>query len=148
MNTPELVSLCSGPHLPPSCATSAGCRTGRRGRWRPDAAVPSRAVFPTLSHGDFARAAEAMQANSPQPLHLLLACSQYDLEQEYQLVRQFVERGVDALALVGRTHQPELAELLARHHVPYVNTFSYDSETKADSVGPDNRKAMAASPTT
>jgi LacI family transcriptional regulator len=101
------------------------------------------AVFPTLSHGDFARAAEALQGElARRGYTLLLACSQYDLEQEYRLVRQFVERGVDALALVGLAHRPELADLLRRHKVPYVYTFYYDDLHNADCIGPDNRKAM------
>jgi LacI family transcriptional regulator len=58
------------------------------------------AVFPTLSHGDFARAAEALQDElTANGYTLLLACSQYDLEQEQRLVRQFVERGVDAISM-------------------------------------------------
>ncbi|MBV8661659.1 MAG: LacI family DNA-binding transcriptional regulator [Hyphomicrobiales bacterium] len=101
------------------------------------------AVFPTLSHGDFARAAEALQGElTAHGYTLLLACSQYDLAQEYRLVRQFVERGVDAIALVGTTHEPELTTLLERQRVPYVNTFNYTARRRANSVGPDNRKAM------
>jgi len=73
---------------------------------------------------------------------LLLACSQYDLAQEYRLVRQFVERGVDAIALVGTTHEAEPTALLDRQRVPYVNTFNYTARRRANSVGPDNRKAM------
>jgi LacI family transcriptional regulator len=101
------------------------------------------AVFPTLSHGDFARAAEALQGElTAHGYTLLLACSQYDLAQEYRLVRQFVERGVDAIALVGTTHEPQLTELLERRGVPYVNTFNYHRRRRTGSVGPDNRKAM------
>jgi LacI family transcriptional regulator len=103
------------------------------------------AVFPTLSHGDFARAAEGLQGElTAHGYTLLLGCSQYDLAQEYQLVRQFVEGGVDAIALVGTTHQTELTELLTRRRVPYVNTFNYDPLQQVDCIGPDNRKAMRA----
>jgi LacI family transcriptional regulator len=101
------------------------------------------AVFPSLSHGDFARATEALQAElTAQGYSLLLACSQYDPDQEYQLVRKFVERGVDAIALVGNPHKPELLELLERRRVPFVDTFAYDAASRRGSIGPDNRKAM------
>jgi LacI family transcriptional regulator len=101
------------------------------------------AVFPTLSHGDFARAAEALQGElTAQGYTLLLACSQYDAAQEYQLVRQFVERGVDAIVLVGATHDRELIALLTRQKVPFVNTFNYDPKRWTNCIGPDNRKAM------
>ena len=60
------------------------------------------AVFPTLTHGDFARATTAIQ----QELHsrgytLLLACSDYDMDQEFEQIKKFIERGVDGLILVG-----------------------------------------------
>lgn len=101
------------------------------------------AVFPTLSHGDFARAAEALQDELRRSGYtLLLACSNYDPEQEYQLVRQFVERGVDALVLVGALHKPELTSLLQTRGLPSVNTFVYDEKTHGTCIGPDNRKAM------
>ena len=42
------------------------------------------AVFPTLTHGDFARAIQALQSElSEAGYTLLLACSEYDAEQEY-----------------------------------------------------------------
>jgi LacI family transcriptional regulator len=101
------------------------------------------AVFPTLTHGDFARATAAIQAE----LHsrgytLLLACSNYDPDQEYQQVRKFVERGVDGIILVGENHHPELLTLLQRRRVPFVNTFVYTPETHGTCIGPDNRKAL------
>ena len=56
------------------------------------------AVFPTLTHGDFARAIAAIQVELQAGGYtLLLACSNYDLDQEYQQVRKFAERGVDDL---------------------------------------------------
>jgi LacI family transcriptional regulator len=101
------------------------------------------AVFPTLSHGDFARAAEALQDElTAHGYTLLLACSQYDLAQEQRLVRLFVERGVDAVALVGNIHLPELTELLERRAVPYVNTFNFLPGGPDNCIGPDNRQAM------
>jgi len=103
------------------------------------------AVFPTLSVGDFARATHAIQAELLQAGYtLLLACSEYDLDQELQQVRKFIERGVDGLILVGQAHHPNLAPLLARRQMPFVNTFVYDPQTHGTCVGPDNRKALIA----
>ena len=52
------------------------------------------AVFPALTHGDFARAATAVQAELQRAGYtLLLACSNYDLGQEYEQVRK-----------IGRAH--------------------------------------------
>jgi len=101
------------------------------------------AVFPTLTHGDFARAIQGLQSElSKTGRTLLLACSEYDLEQEYGQVRKLIERGVDALLLVGEAHHPDVSELLQRTRIPYVNTFVYNPATHGTCVGPDNRKAL------
>jgi LacI family transcriptional regulator len=121
--------------------------------WIPDAAARALttrrsftigAVFPTMTQGDFARAIQALQSE----LHargytLLLACSEYDPDQELQQVAKFVERGVDGIILVGEAHHPDLAPLLERHGVPHLFTFVYSAERHGSSVGPDNRKALA-----
>jgi LacI family transcriptional regulator, galactose operon repressor len=101
------------------------------------------AVFPTLTHGDFARAIQGLQSElSKSGRTLLLACSEYDLEQEYLQVRKLIERGVDALLLVGEAHHRDLSELLQKNRIPYVNTFVYNPATHGTCVGPDNRKAL------
>lgn len=143
MNSPGLVS----PELRDRVAAAV-----RDLGWVPDGAARALttrrsgaigAVFPTLSHGDFARAAEALQDElARNGTTLLLACSQYDAEQEHRLVRQFVERGVDAIALVGNAHLLALTELLDRRRMPYVNTFNFVPGGAENCIGPDNRKAM------
>lgn len=101
------------------------------------------AVFPTLTHGDFARAIQALQDElSRGGYTLLLACSEYNLEQEYQQARKLIERGVDALVLVGEIHHEELVGFLTRQKVLYVNTFVYHAKTHGTCVGPDNRDAL------
>jgi len=101
------------------------------------------AVFPTLTHGDFARAIQALQSElSEAGYTLLLACSEYDAEQEYRQVRKLIERGVDALLLVGEAHHRDLKELLDKNRIPYVNTFVYNPSTHGTCVGPDNHKAL------
>jgi LacI family transcriptional regulator len=101
------------------------------------------AVFPTLTHGDFARAIQALQSElSDKGYTLLLACSEYDAEQEYRQVRMLIERGVDALLLVGEAHHRDMSELLKKNRIPYVNSFVYNPATHGTCVGPDNRKAL------
>jgi LacI family transcriptional regulator len=100
-------------------------------------------VFPTLTHGDFARAIQALQSElSGSGYTLLLACSEYDAEQEYRQVRKLIERGVDALLLVGEAHHRDLKELIDKNRIPYVNTFVYNPATHGTCVGPDNHKAL------
>lgn len=101
------------------------------------------AVFPTLTHGDFARAIQALQNElAERGYTLLLACSEYKPEQEYDQVRKFIERGVDGLILVGEAHHGDLPALLEKHKVHHVHTFVYNPTTHGTCVGPDNRKAL------
>lgn len=101
------------------------------------------AVFPTLSVGDFARATHAIQAElSKERYTLLLACSEFDPDLELQQVQTFVERGVDAVILVGQLHHPALEPLLKRRRMPSVNTFVFDADHPGTCVGTDNRRAL------
>ena len=143
INNPELVS----PELRTRIASVV-----RHLKWIPDGrarALATRrtgtigAVFPTLSHGDFARAIEALQQElNGLGYTLLLACSEYRPEQEHQQVRKLVERGVDGLILVGEAHDPALAEFLGHCRVPYVNTFVYNPKSHGTCIGPDNHNAL------
>lgn len=120
--------------------------------WVPDAAARALstrrsgavgAVFPTLTHGDFARTATILQHELlAEGFTLLLACSEYDPKQEFLQVKKFVERGVDGIILVGNEHLAELERLLERQKVPSINTFVYNQATHGKSIGPDNRKAL------
>lgn len=141
INTPDLVS--------PKLRERINAAIDRLG-WVPDGTARALAtkrsftigaVFPTLTHGDFARATTAIQQElQSRGYTLLLACSDYDIEQEFQQIKKFLERGVDGLILVGQNHHPELARLLARRNVPTINSFVYSEETHGTSIGPDNRK--------
>lgn len=101
------------------------------------------AIFPTLTHGDFARAIQGLQNELSQNGYtLLLACSEYNPDQEFQQARKLIERGVDALILVGEAHHEDLSDFLDKQKVLYVNTFVYNPDTHGTCVGPDNRKAL------
>jgi LacI family transcriptional regulator len=120
--------------------------------WVPDGAAKALAtrrsmaigaVFPSLSTGDFARATNAIQQELQRfGYTLLLACSQYDPDQELLQVRKFVERGVDGLIMVGQAHHPSLRPFLKQQGLPYVFSFVYGDQSEDVCIGPDNRKAM------
>lgn len=101
------------------------------------------AVFPTLTHGDFPRAIQALQhALAENSYTLLLSFSEYNLDQELRQVRMLLERGVDGIVLVGKMHHPDIPGLLARYKVPFINAFVYDPDSPHTCVGPDNHKAL------
>jgi len=66
------------------------------------------AVVPTLANEHFATAIQVLQDELEEKGYtLLLGCSEYDLQREYRQVRKMLERGVDAIAVVGEGHHPE-----------------------------------------
>lgn len=141
INTPQLVS--------PKLRERINAAIERLG-WVPDGTARALAtkrsytigaVFPTLTHGDFARATTAIQQElQSRGYTLLLACSDYDVDQEFQQIKKFLERGVDGLILVGENHHRDLEKLLERRNVPTINTFVYSPHAHGSSIGPDNRQ--------
>ena len=100
------------------------------------------AIVPTLDIAIFARGIEAMEAHLQQfGYSLLVASSGYDKSKEVHLVRTFIERGLDAIALVGADHDPELYRSLEAARVPVVNTYVYDALAAFPCVGVNHRQA-------
>ncbi|MGB9117222.1 LacI family DNA-binding transcriptional regulator [Bradyrhizobium sp.] len=101
------------------------------------------AVFPAFTHGDFGGTIDGLQSEfSKRDYTLLLARCDYDYNQEFHQIRKFVERGVDAVLMVGEEHHHELAEFLARTGTPHLNMYVYNAQKPGTSIGPDNHKAL------
>jgi len=99
-------------------------------------------IIPTIDNAIFARGIQALQRRlSRDGYTLLLASSGYDLEREFSEARILVERGVDALMLVGEEHQTRLFTLLETAHLPYVSTWVYRERAPHPCIGFDNRLA-------
>jgi LacI family transcriptional regulator len=71
---------------------------------------------------------------------MLLACSNYSPQREAAEVRALIERGVDAMLLVGQDRLPEVYDLLRLQQVPFVTTCVYDEAAAWPTVGWDNVK--------
>jgi LacI family transcriptional regulator len=100
------------------------------------------AVIPTLDNALYAHATHALQkAFRERDYTLLLACHEFDLKAEIKVTRSLIERGVDALVLVGAEHDAALFTLLADFGIPYVLTWALDTSGRHPSVGFDNRVA-------
>ncbi len=100
------------------------------------------AVIPTLASAIFAAGIDAFERHLNEAgLTLLLAVSNYDLETEALKVRRLLERGVDAIALVGDSHSPEVHEMIARAGVPYVHTWAWTPRSRHPHVGFSNFEA-------
>jgi LacI family transcriptional regulator len=100
------------------------------------------AVIPTLDNAIFANTTHALQRTFDEAGYtLLLASHEFDPAAEVRATRTLIQRGVDALVLLGTTHDPEVFRMITAHGVPYVLTWAYDKSGAHPSVGFDNRAA-------
>lgn len=100
------------------------------------------AVIPTLDNAIFANTTHALQkALDEAGYTLLLASHEFDPAIEARATRALIERGVDAMVLLGTTHDPSVFRMIAAHRVPYVLTWALDPGGHHPCVGFDNRAA-------
>jgi LacI family transcriptional regulator len=87
----------------------------------------------------FARVVDGLQqAIHAEGYQLLLSSSNYDPVREAAEVRALLERGVDALMLVGTSRERPVYDLLAARGVPFVTTCSWTAGMDVPGVGWDN----------
>jgi len=100
------------------------------------------AVIPTFANAIFSDGIEAFEAELNQAsLSLMLTTSGYNADHELTQVRMLIERGVDALMLIGLSHDPTIYTLLQQRNIPYVHTWAYRSNHPHPCVGFDNYAA-------
>jgi len=93
-------------------------------------------IYPTLSNPIFSVAIHELQQTLWKfGYQLLVASHEYKPEREIELLRTIVERGVDALVLVGTDHSSEVFELARQYALPYVMTWSIDGSHHPHCVG-------------
>lgn len=103
------------------------------------------AVIPTVDHAIYASMINALQVRlGEKRISLILSSSMYDPELELQQVRQLIERGVEAMVLVGAQHKPQTLELLDQRHIPYVQTYTAKASGSGVAIGFDNEAAGRA----
>ena len=101
-------------------------------------------LIPTLDYAIYARLVGAANERfSAAGISTLIATFDYDLDAEPREARLLLERGAEALVLVGDHHRPELHELLSQFGVPFVNTYVFDPKSTLPTVGFDNAMAAA-----
>ncbi len=103
------------------------------------------AVIPTLDNATFANTIHALQKTLDAAGYtLLLACHEFDEAVEVRVTRALIERGVDALVLLGTSHAPQLYAMMAARELPYVLTWSLDATGRHPCIGFNNRAAAQA----
>jgi len=100
------------------------------------------AIVPTLDNAIFAKGIQAFQKHLQAAGYtLLIASSDYSLDEERTQGESLIARGVDAMMLIGSDHHDRLYERLQQMKMPYVNTWSYVEKSEHPCVGFDNFNA-------
>lgn len=99
-------------------------------------------VVPTLDNAIFAVCIQALQSRLKKLGYTLIVAShEYDLDEELHEVKTLLRQGIEGVMLVGRTHAPELHQLLAGQQLPFVHCWAYDPNSSKPYIGFDNKKA-------
>jgi len=101
-------------------------------------------VIPTLRHAIYAAMVEGLQRRlAMNGFSLIHNVSDYDLDEEYAQARNLIERGVEALVLVGTRHRKKTMDMIKASRVTGVVTYALRDDFDLASVGFDNRRAAA-----
>jgi LacI family transcriptional regulator len=98
------------------------------------------AVVPTISGAIYSEMVTALQQSLERHgFVLFVATHEYSLARELESVRALIERGVDALILVGQTHKDEVFDQIRRKQIPLVLMCVYDPKGEWSTVGWNNK---------
>ena len=102
------------------------------------------AIMPTLDHQNFARIVESLQRTmATAKYELLVGVTFYEREVAIHQARAMMDRGVEALVLVGADHPEELLSLLDEKGVPYVLLYvAPGSAPGRNVIGYDNYQSF------
>lgn len=101
------------------------------------------AVVPTLEDPLFAECTNALQGHCMQAGYtLLLACSNYDPDEEFRQIKALTSHGVAGMMLVGAKREQNVYDWLRLQQIPYINSWVLDDENPC--VGFDNHRLGTA----
>lgn len=100
------------------------------------------AIIPTLDHSIYATMVKSFQDKLAEYGYVVyvLSCG-FDSNSIYDSVRLLVERGAEALLIVGDVADPDLTRYLKEYRMPVVCTYSYFDNRAFPFIGFDNYQA-------
>lgn len=102
-------------------------------------------ALPTLDYAIFARLINRFQARFAEDgFTTIVTTTGFDNRTIHDKVRLLLDRGAEAILLVGAVEDPALRALLARTNVPFVTTYSVPPDPVVPAVGFDNGAATAS----
>jgi LacI family transcriptional regulator len=101
------------------------------------------ALVPRFGSSSFPTLVQALESTlAAAGYHLLLSAPDHARAQDPAIVRALLERGVDAVALLGAEHPPAVFALLRAHRLPFVMMWAEHS-SQGPCIGFDERDAAA-----
>ncbi|MEP3348580.1 MAG: LacI family DNA-binding transcriptional regulator [Marinomonas sp.] len=102
-------------------------------------------IVPSLDSSLFGRTIEVFQSHiSTAGYNLILASNNYDAEKEREHINQMVSHGVDALLMIGNSRDESIYRLLQAKNIPYVLTWTIDSNQEHPCIGFSNQEAASS----
>jgi len=100
------------------------------------------AVIPSLDYSMFARMTHAFEEQlTAAGYSVFVVTNGFDNRNMLDAVKKIVERGAEALLLVGKIEDPRLRSYLEETQIPCVTTYSYNEDPIVPSIGFDNYAA-------
>ena len=100
------------------------------------------AIIPTLNNAIFAACMDGFErVLSEANYTLLITVTKFDRDHETVQLHKLLERGVDAVLLIGQDHSKRSFALLEKSKVCSVSIFGSRRSSKVPNIGFDNRKA-------
>lgn len=99
-------------------------------------------LVPTIDHAIFAEVVQAFSdAVEAQGFTILLASHGYSAEQEYAVLRKFLEHRVDGVVLTGLEHDEAVFQLIESQAIPAVLIWNHSEAARLPCIGADNHLA-------
>jgi len=99
-------------------------------------------IVPTLNNAIFAELVDTFsrQLNSHERT-MLIACNNYDLNTEIEIVRSLLERRIDGIALIGHDHTDIALNMLSERDIPVLSLWNYRDDAALPTIGASNEQA-------
>lgn len=100
------------------------------------------AAIPTLDHSIYARLINRFQSRFAQEGYATIVLSTgFDNRVIHPSVQLLLDRGAEAIMLVGAVEDPKVREIVAKSQVPFVTTYACPPDSVVPPVGFDNAAA-------
>lgn len=101
-------------------------------------------IIPTIANSIYALSTQAVQHTAQaEGYTVMVGVTDFDPEQERQLIHKLLERRVDGLILTGVARDDRLYETIRRNGVPFAITWKFAAGSAFPCISFDNHKAAA-----